>query len=238
MSDTGVDMEIPALPTAAIADAVVRHGLELRLGPAGLRPAVESPPIAGLAIPVRHAGSVDVFLEALERLGSAAGGRILVADNDGRLDEGCIGDLVTLECASAGLAGIVIWGLHRDTTELRRIGLPVFSLGTCPAGPRRADPRAAGAFERARLGEIEVAPDDVVFADDDGVIVVGSADVDRVIATANEIVTTERIQADLARNGTSLREQFGFADYLSRRDADPTLTFRRHLRERSASIEE
>jgi regulator of RNase E activity RraA len=231
-------MDVPALPTAAIADAVVRHDLGLRLGPPGLVAVVDGSPIAGRAIPVRHAGSVDVFLEALERLGPDTAGGILVADNDGRLDEGCIGDLITLECASAGLAGIVIWGLHRDTAELRRIGLPVFSLGTCPAGPRRTDPRAPDAFERARLGEIEVTPGDVVFADDDGVIVVGAADLERVIATAADIVTTERAQADLARAGTSLREQFGFADYLARRAADPTLTFRQHLRERRASIEE
>ncbi len=231
-------MESPALPTAAIADAVVRHGLELRLGPLGLAPVGEGPPIAGRAVPVRHAGSVDVFLEALERLGPDAAGRILVADNDGRLDEGCIGDLITLECASAGIAGIVIWGLHRDTAELRRIALPVFSLGTCPAGPRRADPRAPDAFERARLGDLDVIPDDMVFADDDGLIVVAAFDVDRVVATASEIVATERGQADLAQAGRALREQFGFADYLAARAADPTMTFRQHLRERRASIEE
>jgi 4-hydroxy-4-methyl-2-oxoglutarate aldolase len=231
-------MEIRPLPTAAIADAIVRNGLVLRLGPNGLIRAVDGPPIAGRAVPVRHIGSVDVFLEALERLGADAAGRILVADNDGRLDEGCIGDLITLECASAGMAGIVIWGLHRDTAELRRIGLPVFSLGTCPAGPRRKDARPTDAFERARLGEIDVTADDVVFADDDGVIVVAAADAERVMATASEIVATEIAQAGLARDGTSLREQFGFADYLARRTADPTMTFRRHLRERRASIEE
>jgi 4-hydroxy-4-methyl-2-oxoglutarate aldolase len=231
-------MDILALPTAAIADAVVRLDLELRLGPVLLGRAVDGPPIGGCAVPVRHAGSVDVFLEALERLGPDATGRILVADNDGRLDEACIGDLITLECAAAGIAGIVIWGLHRDTAELSRIGLPVFSLGTCPAGPRRADPRAADAFERARLGEVEVTIDDVVFADDDGVVVVAATEVERVVAVAGEIVATERDQADLARAGTSLREQFGFAAYLDARAADPTMTFRRHLRERRASIEE
>ena len=231
-------MEIHPLPTAAVADAVVRHGRSVRLGPRGLARVGDGPPIAGRAVPVRHAGSVDVFLEALERIGADAAGRILVADNDGRLDEACIGDLMALECASAGIAGIVIWGLHRDTAELRRIGLPVVSLGTCPAGPRREDARPADAFERARLGEIDVTADDIVFADDDGVIVVAEADAERVIATASEIVATELGQADLARSGTSLREQFGFADYLARRSADPTTTFRRHLRERRASIEE
>jgi 4-hydroxy-4-methyl-2-oxoglutarate aldolase len=231
-------MEIRPLPTAAVADAVVRNGLSIRLGPRGLACVGEGPPIAGFALPVRHVGSVDVFLEALERIGADAAGRILVADNDGLLDEACIGDLMALECASAGIAGIVIWGLHRDSAELRRIGLPVFSLGTCPAGPRREDARPADTFERARLGDLDVTADDVVFADDDGVIVVAAADVERVMATASEIVATELAQADLAREGTSLREQFGFADYLARRAIDPTMTFRRHLRERRASIEE
>jgi 4-hydroxy-4-methyl-2-oxoglutarate aldolase len=231
-------MSAPTLPTAAIADAVVRHGLDLRLGPPGIAPVVRGGSIAGPAIPVRHAGSVDVFLEALERSGPEAAGRILVADNDGRLDEGCIGDLVTLECASAGLAGIVIWGAHRDTAELTRIGLPVFSLGTCPAGPRREEPHRASAFEIAWLGDVSVMADDIVFADDDGVIIVAAADLERVVTTAAEIVSTERQQADLAHAGTSLRAQFAFADYLARRAGDHGLTFRRHLRERHAPIEE
>ena len=228
----------PALPTATVADAVVRHGLDLRLGPVGLVPVIPGAVVTGRALPVRHVGSVDVFLEALERVGEGARGRVLVIDNEGRLDEGCIGDLVTLECASAGIAAIVVWGLHRDTTELRRIGLPVFSLGTLPAGPRREDSRPPDAFDRATLADIVVTADDTIFVDDDGLVAVGAADLDRVAATAGEIVATERGQADLARSGTSLREQFAFAEYLAARDADPSMTFRRHLRERRASIEE
>jgi regulator of RNase E activity RraA len=228
----------PALPTAPVADAIVRYGLELRLGPVGLRPVIPGVVVAGTALAVRHVGSVDVFLEALQRAGDGARGRVLVIDNDGRHDEGCIGDLVTLECAAAGIAAIVVWGLHRDTAELHRIGLPVFSLGTLPAGPRREDPRPPDAFDRATLGDIVVTADDTIFVDDDGLVAVTAADLDRVVATAREIVATERGQADRARAGTSLREQFAFAEYLAARAADPSLTFRRHLRERRASIEE
>jgi len=226
------------IATAAVADAAVRHQRALRLGPVGLRSVIPGSVVAGRALPVRHVGSVDVFLEALERAGGDARGRVLVIDNDGRLDEGCIGDLVALECAAAGIAAVVVWGLHRDTAELRRIGLPVFSLGTLSAGPRREDPRPADAFDRATLGEIVVTADDTVFVDDDGLIAVSAADIDAVVETAREIVVTERAQADRARAGTSLRDQFGFADYLRARAEDPSVTFRRHLRDRKASIEE
>src|SRR5580658_6638196 len=104
---------------------------------------------AGRALPVRHVGSVDVFLEAL---GHSRPGDVLVIDNGGRLDEACVGDLVTLEVQKAGLNGIVVWGLHRDTDELLTIDLPVFSLGRSPAGPQRLDARSADSLNTARVG--------------------------------------------------------------------------------------
>src|SRR5919108_743023 len=68
--------------------------------------------VAGPAVPVRHAGSVDVFFEALQ---AAPPGGVLVIDNAGRLDEGCIGDLTALEAMHHKVAAIVVDGCHRDT---------------------------------------------------------------------------------------------------------------------------
>ena len=106
---------------------------------------------------------------------------MLVVDNEGRLDEACVGDLMALEAAGAGLAGIVIWGLHRDSVEIREIGLPVFSLGSMPTGPLRLDPRADDALDAAPFGEWTITRDDLVFADDDGVLFVPAAAVDDVL---------------------------------------------------------
>ncbi|MFD7983422.1 hypothetical protein ACFV4M_08580, partial [Kitasatospora indigofera] len=129
--ETSALSALAALSTAHLADACVRLGLEVRCGPSELTAVAGGMRCAGRVLPVRHVGSVDIFFEALEL---ARPDDVLVIDNGGRLDEACIGDLAVLEVQRAGLAGIVVWGLHRDTRDLLRIGLPVFTLGATPAG--------------------------------------------------------------------------------------------------------
>lgn len=222
-------------PTALIADACVRLGIDVRVGPAGLRPIVPTAPIAGRVLPARHSGSVDVFLEAID---GSRPGDVLVIDNAGILVEGCIGDLVTLEAAAAGLAGMVVWGAHRDTAELREIGLPVFSLGSCPSGPLRVEPGSPDALVTARVGEHVVDSSDWVFGDDDGVVFVPGGRLGEVLATAGSIHERERRQAADVRSGQTLRSQLRFAAYLDARAAHPALTFREHLRSVGGAIEE
>ncbi|MDR6905563.1 regulator of RNase E activity RraA [Agromyces sp. 3263] len=227
------DPEAFAPPTAAIADAALRLGVDARLAPVGLRALGPVAPLAGRARPVTHLGSVDVLLETID---DASPGDVMVVDNGGRLDEACVGDLMVLEAERAGLVALVIWGLHRDTAQLREIGLPVFSLGACPYGPRRVPP-AGRRMRSAFLDGIAVSEADHVFADDDGVLVVASDRVDEVTDLARRIVRTETAQADRMRAGTSLREQLDFTAYRRRQAADPELTLRRHLLEHGGAIE-
>jgi regulator of RNase E activity RraA len=161
-----------------------------------------------------------------------------VVDNGGRLDEACVGDLMALEAQAAGLGGIVVWGLHRDTAEIRSIGFPLFSLGAVPTGPLRLDARPAGALERVAVGEWTVTGDDVVLGDDDGVLFVPAAHVDDLFDRAEEIRDTEQRQAARIRAGESLRRQLDFDTYLARRRQAPSLTFRDHLRAVGGAIEE
>ncbi|SCF15043.1 Regulator of RNase E activity RraA [Micromonospora coriariae] len=223
------------LSTALVADACVRLGVPVRVAPPGIRPVVSGQRVAGRVLPARHYGSVDVFLEAFER---AEPGDVLVIDNGGRSDEACVGDLAVLEAGAAGVSGVVIWGLHRDTAELIEIGLPVFSYGSCPPGPSRLEDREPAALASARFGGYEVGRDDLVFGDDDGVLFVPADRGGEVLATAAEIRRVERQQAARIRAGDTLRRQTGFADYLGRREADPSYTFRRHLRRIGGAIEE
>jgi regulator of RNase E activity RraA len=223
------------LTTAHLADACLRAQVPVRCAPAALSTVMPGSRLAGRVSPAQHVGSVDIFLEALE---GAAPGDVLVVDHGGRLDEACVGDLVALEAQAAGLEGLVIWGLHRDTADLRAIGLPVFSLGAIPTGPQRLDVRPHDGLESAMVGEWAVGREDVVLGDDDGVLFVPAARAVDLFTLAETIRDTERRQAERIRAGASLRSQLQFDSYLAQRQRTPSLSFRDHLRAVGGAIEE
>ncbi|WP_157244868.1 RraA family protein [Nonomuraea typhae] len=235
MDDRQLKERFAGLTTAHLADGCLRAGVPVRCAPSAVRAAVPGAKVIGRVLPARHAGSVDVFLEAYE---GARPGDVLVVDNDGRLDEACAGDLAVLEAQAAGVSGVVVWGLHRDSADIRAIGLPVFSMGALPTGPLRLDERPGDALERARVGEWTVGRDDLVAGDDDGVLFVPAERAGEVLTLAETIRDTERGQAERIRAGRSLREQLGFAAFLAERARTPGLTFREYLRSVGGAIEE
>lgn len=220
--------------TPFIVDACAQLSLPVRVGPFGLRCNFPGSKAAGPARPARHAGSVDVFLEAIA---ASKKGDMLVIDNGGRHDEGCIGDLVVGEAFMSGIAGIVCWGTHRDTAAILAIGARVWSLGTCPNGPLELRKRSETALIAATVGSVTVTPDDYMFADDDGVVVVANADLSRVIDAAKDIAGREGAQAERLMKGELLRSQFELHQYVTKRQGDPSYTFREHLKSFGGAIE-
>ncbi len=114
----------------------------------------------------------------------------------------------------------------------------MFSYGSFPPGPVRLDEQEADALTSVRFGAHMVTSDDLVFADDDGVVFVAAKRADEVLAIAREIWQKEREQAVKIRAGETLRVQTAFDEYLEQRAEDPSYTFRRHLRLIGGAIEE
>jgi regulator of RNase E activity RraA len=223
------------LSTPMIADACIRLKLPVRSMPAGLTSLIPGSKVAGRALPVRHYGSVDIFLEAMLQ---AKPGDILCIDDRGRNDQACIGDLTALEAMSYGIAALLVWGCHRDTDELMRIGLPIFSYGRHPSGPQKLEPAQPDSIGSAKLAGTAIDSNDFVFIDSDGAVFVHQDHIKDVFATAKQICEVESKQAQLVRDGKNLHRQLMFEDFLKKRVIEPTHTFREHLRALAKSIEE
>jgi regulator of RNase E activity RraA len=220
--------------TANLADACLRLAVPFAAAPPAVRPLFPEARCAGRVLPVTHFGSVDVFLEALD---GAKEGEVLVIDNDNRADEACIGDLTVLEVAAAGVTGVVLWGLHRDTAELLQIRLPVFTTGSIPLGPRTLRPRTTEPLDPCTFAGSTITRDHVVFAEPDGVLFIPAQSVEPALEGARAIADRERKQADAVRAGTTLRQQFQWASYLTTRRTNPAYSLRDHLTAVGGAIE-
>lgn len=215
------------LATPVVADAVVRLGLLAKIAPGGIKPLFPGSRLAGPASPVVLNGYADRVLEGIYR---SERGDVLLLDNQGRVDEACFGDLAAYEASTQGLAGVVIWGRHRDSAELQKIGVPVFSYGTYPLGLQRTYPPVEDPFAHCHFEAFSIERGELVFADDDGVVFVPREHAGRVLDAAEEIGNAEQAQVDEIRAGRTLREQLRFDDYLREKKTNPALTLGEHMK--------
>jgi 4-hydroxy-4-methyl-2-oxoglutarate aldolase len=156
---------------------------------------VVDPAVRAMLPDVRVAGPAftvvaeDDHLPVMSALGEAQPGDVLVIATNGG-SRAVFGELVATEASRRGLAGIVADGFCRDLRGLRAIGLPVFARGTTP--------RSGTAVSRAALGAtivcggVEVSPGDVVFGDDDGLLIAGAERIEAALETAELIARSER----------------------------------------------
>jgi 4-hydroxy-4-methyl-2-oxoglutarate aldolase len=109
-----------------------------------------------------------------------------------------LGELFATEARRRGLAGVVIDGLCRDVSGLRRLGLPVFARGTIPrSGSTVARPALNGPVS---CGGVDVAPGDIVFADDDGVAIAPAERFAAALEVAEHIGRSERAMLEAMRH--------------------------------------
>ena len=97
-------------------------------------------------------------------------GRVLVVDGGGSMRCALVGDNIALLARDNGWSGLVINGCVRDTKALGSLGIGVLALGSNPR-PSRKDGRGAVGVP-VTFGGITFLPGSLLYADDDGVVVV------------------------------------------------------------------
>lgn len=123
-------------------------------------------------------------------------GDVIVIDRSGDTTFACVGGVVALASKARGAAAIVIDGPATDVKEIRAMGLPVFCTGLSPVTTR-----VLGMFGEInttiQCGGSVVEPGDLIFGDDNGVLVIKPQDAPDLLKTALEKEVAE--QATIAR---------------------------------------
>jgi regulator of RNase E activity RraA len=178
----------------------------------GVRAMVPDVRMAGPAFTVVAEGD---HLPVLSALAEAAPGDVLViATNGARV--AVFGELFATEARRRGLAGIVADGFCRDLRGLRGIGLPVFARGTSP--------RSGATVSRAALGTticcggVVVSPGDIVFGDDDGVLIATADRIEAALDRAEHIARSERAILAAQAHGEALHDLTNHAEHVAALD--------------------
>jgi 4-hydroxy-4-methyl-2-oxoglutarate aldolase len=118
-------------------------------------------------------------------------GDVVVVDNGGRLDTASWGEFHGYACKQTGVAGAIIDGATRDGPAIRTSGFPTFVRGLTPV-TSKWDLKTASINEPVMLGQVEVSPGDIIFADETGIVVIPAVKKDEALSKANEIRDSRR----------------------------------------------
>jgi regulator of RNase E activity RraA/CMP-N-acetylneuraminic acid synthetase len=101
------------------------------------------------------------------------------------------GDLNANLATRCGASGAIIHGYTRDSAEVRKLGFPVFYKGkTCQDVKKRGTVKAYN--RKVTVEGINVFPNDLIFGDEDGVIVMPREHEDEILKKAFEVIKTEK----------------------------------------------
>ena len=193
-----------ACHSAVVHDVMKDLGLPIRVLPRTIVGIERSMKAAGPVFTVR--GRPDPALDKHTSLYEWAGllsraprGRVVVCQpqDDTRA---LFGGLSAEALAIKGVRGYVVDGGCRDVQAIADQGFPVFARFHTPIDIVSAW-RAEAFDEPIAIGGLPVLPDDHVLADRDGIVLIGAADVERVVAAAERKMSTEGDMAKAIRAG-------------------------------------
>ena len=180
-----IERVAPELVVAARGlSAATLHEAAGRIGalPHAIKPLADSFTVCGPALTVSGPAGDNLWLHRAIYL--AQPGDVLVAHVSGGFEWGYWGDIMTTAARERGLGGLVIDACVRDGAVLRRAGFPIFSRGLALRGTGKDFGATGWINHPVLIGEITVAPGDLVVGDLDGVVVLPRAQVATAIAAA------------------------------------------------------
>lgn len=128
-------------------------------------------------------------LMAMKAIELAQAGDVIVISSDGEANLSVWGGIMSMMAARKGVAGVITDGVVRDVSQCREADLAIWATGLTPVGPTKLGPGQIN--QPTSCGGVIVNPGDVIFADEDGVVVVPQDELEAVIARSHERVARE-----------------------------------------------
>lgn len=202
------------LDTAAVSDAMDSLGINRALF--GIIPRVKGAKIAGPAFTVQYEafkGAPSSFQNAGNYIDEVPAHSVIVVNNDGNTACTNWGDILTRKALHQNIAGTIINGSARDLETIRKLGYPIYTKGIfMVSGKNRVRVKVTNVS--VDIDGVTVSPGDWLFADDNGVVVVHTDQLQAVIERAENVKSTEIEIVKAIAAGQSLagaRKNFGYS---------------------------
>ena len=190
-------------PSATIHEAMGRKGAL----PAAIKPVSNSWKIWGPAFTVVAKAFNNINIH--RAIYQAKPGDILVVDCGGGFEAGYFGEIMAHAAQQRGLAGLVIDACVRDADLLEEIGFPVFSRGLAIQGTTKDE--GGSLAQLIRIGNVDVAPGDIINGDRDGVVVIPQGAAKAALDASQSREDKEARTIASLKQGKSTIELYGWA---------------------------
>jgi Demethylmenaquinone methyltransferase len=198
------------LYTPVVGDILDGLGLYHQFLPAGIAPIQLGDKLVGRAMPVVM---IDVFgpqkkpfgllTEALDQLEE---GDVYLASGG---EQRCAywGELLTATAKKRGAAGAVINGYYRDSVQVMKQDFPVFSRGRY-AQDSSVRTQVTNFRCPIEIGNVWIEPEDLIFGDLDGVLIIPQKHIDEVVEKSLEKAHGEKTVRQAIEGGMTATAAF------------------------------
>ncbi|RKL64410.1 4-carboxy-4-hydroxy-2-oxoadipate aldolase/oxaloacetate decarboxylase [Thermoanaerobacteraceae bacterium SP2] len=164
-----------------------------------IKPLTRGMKICGPALTVQCGPGDNLMLhKALE---IAQPGDVIVATTNGAYEYGYWGGLMAVSGMARKLGGLAIDGCVRDSSEIIKMGFPIFCRGISIRGTVK---NTLGLINYPTVfGGIMVEPGDLILGDDDGLVVVRRSECEEVLEKTLKRVKAEEEKTKVLETGVS-----------------------------------
>ena len=192
-----IKQALSLLSTPLIVDSMEELGLKEYLLEPEFRPIVPYSKIIGTAITVQiertnknEEANLSFLSKAYETTHNVRNPIISISVPDSLSKSSIFGSVASVRAQMNGFSGALIGGSVRDTQELIKSNFPIFSNSISP-GRITGLASAKSTGEPIQIGGVNISQGNIIFADNDGVIILPESKLSNIVDLAFEINTWE-----------------------------------------------